>query len=698
MLDAFITGLLQVFTWPTLPLMFMGIAIGFAVGILPGLGGVVALALMLPFTYDMSPVSAFAFLLGMMAIAGTTGDITSILFGVPGESISAAMVVDGHPMAKNGEAGRALGAALMSSLIGAVVGAFLLAAAIPVVRPIVLSFGSPEFFAIALLGIVFIAAVSGGNVLKGLIAGGVGLFLSMVGLDELSGMERYTFGRLELWDGISLVAVTTGIFGLPEIIDLWRRGTGIAHNSVANVSGVREGILDAFRHWGLTLRASALGTIAGIIPGLGASLGQWLAYAHAVQSSPDRDRFGKGDVRGVLAPGAANNSSLGGGLIPTIAFGVPGNVVFAILLGAFLIQGLVPGPAMLTTHLALTFSFTWIVVITNFIAVAICFLFINQLVKITELRGSLIVPPVVVLIFLGGYVDAKSWFVMFITLAAGALGYLMERMDWPRPPLILGLVLGSLIEKNFFTAYQAYEMQFLTRPIVLIVFVIAFCIAFWPLIQRLRGRGRMQIGTTAIVPALSDALACVLIAAAVGWAIWEAQQWPFDARIFPELFGAILLFLVFILFGTIGFRVLLLPRLLGPAASWVGAGGQQSAVLAAENTVHLEAGAANPDGWSTGTIRRELIMMVWCVIFAIIISLTGFKLGGALATFLFLIFIARESWLIVGSLTVGTYIFFVLTGDLLNLAKLSPGLIVDWLGINSIEGSIIDFLKRVITR
>ena len=659
MVEAFISGLLQVFTWPTLPLMFMGIAIGFVVGILPGLGGVVALALMLPFTYDMSAVSAFAFLLGMLAIAGTTGDITSILFGVPGELISAAMVVDGHPMAKNGEAGRALGAAFMSSLIGAIVGALLLAAAIPIVRPVVLSFGSPEFFAVALLGMMFIAAVSGQNVLKGLIAGGVGLFLAMIGLDELSGMERYTFGRLELWDGISLVAVTTGIFGLPEITDLWRRGTGIAKTSVANVGGVRDGVIDAFRYWGLTLRSSAIGTFAGIIPGLGASLGQWLAYAHAVQSSRDRTRFGRGDVRGVLGPGAANNSSLGGGLIPTIAFGVPGNVAFAILLGAFLIQGLVPGPEMPTKHLALTFSFTWIVVLTNFVAVAICFLFIKQMVKITELRSALIVPPVLVLIFLGGYVDAKSWFVMFITLAAGVLGYAMERLEWPRPPLILGLVLGSLIEKNFFTSYQAYGIEFLRRPIVLIVLVIGLLIAFWPVVQWIRAGNRSKLASVASVPPLYDLIACILIACTIGWAVWEARSWQFEAKIFPQVFGAALLALLTLMLILTGARVAALRHRTG---QWISDG----ATITAANT---DVSYLGGEPLSAEENRRTKIMMIWCMVFALIIGFLGFKIGGALATFLFLLLVARENWKVIIGLSAGTYLFFVLTGDLLKSGK-----------------------------
>src|SRR5688500_12260729 len=208
MLEQFFQGLTEVLKPETLAIMMLGMAVGYAVGILPGLGGAVTLALMLPFTFTMTPINAFAFLLGMLSVTATTGDITSVLFGVPGETTTAATIVDGHPMAKKGEAGRALGAALMSSLVGAIFGALVLATAIPVVRPIVLSFGSPEFFVIAILGISFIAALSGSSRLRGLIMGGLGLLLGTVGLDPISGIQRYAFDQLFLWDGIGLVPAT----------------------------------------------------------------------------------------------------------------------------------------------------------------------------------------------------------------------------------------------------------------------------------------------------------------------------------------------------------------------------------------------------------------------------------------------------------------------------------------------------------
>jgi TctA family transporter len=470
MLDAFVQGFLQVFTWPAFGLLLLGMVVGFAVGILPGLGGAVTVALLLPFTFTMTPLQAFAFLLSMLSVTATAGDITSVLFGVPGEATTAATVVDGYPLARQGEAGRALGAALFSSLIGALVGAFALAALVPIVRPLVLSFGSPEFFMLTLLGITFVAALSGEEVLKGLIAGGLGFLLSMIGLDQQTGIQRATFGRLELWDGIGLVAVTIGLFAIPEMIDLATGGGSIARERTGKVGGVLQGVRDTLQHWILTLRCSLLGTAVGIVPGLGGAVSQWLAYAHAVQSSPNRERFGHGAIEGVIGPGAANNSKEGGNLIITVVFGVPATVSMAILLGAFLIQGITPGPDMLDPdkHLKLTFSMVWFIVITNVITVLISLLFINQLVKVTYIRGTLVIPFILFLVFFGAYAEKNTLFDIMLVLIFGALGWVMVQTNWPRPPLILGLVLGRLTERYLFLSVNRYGAEWLARPLVIL--------------------------------------------------------------------------------------------------------------------------------------------------------------------------------------------------------------------------------------
>ncbi len=485
MAEAFVSGLLDVFAYPTFVLMLLGIALGFLVGILPGIGSPGAMAIMLPFIFTMTPLEAFAFLLGMYAVTATTGDITSILFGVPGEPVSAATIIDGHPMAKQGEAGRALGAVLMSSLVGAIIGAFSLAAAIPIVTPLVLSFKSPEFLALGLLGIAFLAALSGQNKLKGLLAGGVGLVISMIGLDPQENIERYTFGLVGLWEGVGLVAAVIGLFAIPEIVDLWVKGTSIAQIRVGKLGGVRRGINDTFLHLGVTIRCSMIGTFFGLVPGVSAALSQWIAYGHAVQSAADKSRFGKGDVRGVLGPGAANNSGIGAAMIPTIAFGVPGSATTAILLGAFLIQGLQPGPKMLTENLSLIFSMVWLIVVSNIITVTVCLLFLNQLAKITHIRGGLLIPALLALVFFGGYADTNSYLAIAITALFGVVGLIMVHQGWPRPPLVLGLVLGRLIERYLFISYSIYGFGFLLRPLVLVLIAIAVAVLLLPGIQEL---------------------------------------------------------------------------------------------------------------------------------------------------------------------------------------------------------------------
>src|SRR5712691_1653934 len=492
--EAFVQGLLLVLQWKAFVFMLGGIFVGFWVGLLPGLGGATTLALMLPFIYNMQPVEAFAFLLGMHSVVATTGDITSILFGVPGEATTAAIILDGHAMAKKGEAGRALGAALASSLVGALIGAAALAAAIPIVRPLVLTFGSPELFMLAIVGLAFIASLSAQGargMVRGFLAGGLGLFLAMIGQDPQAGMARYTLDTLYLWQGLDLVPVLVGLFAIAEIIDLVVRGTSIAGDAPAGriSRGALEGIKDVFRHFWLTIRCSLIGTFIGITPGLGGAVAQWMAYGHATQSArtpEERRGFGAGDVRGVLGPGAANNSKEGGSLIPTVAFGVPGSSAMAILLGGFFLLGLVPGPDMLTKHLPLTFSMVWTIVIANIVTVLICFLLLNRLASLTNVRGHLLVPVILVMVFIGAYTANDQYGDLIVMLLCGTVGYLMVLAGWPRAPFVLGLVLGKIAENYLYISVARYNAAWLTRPIVLVLFAVAAVVICYPIVQARR--------------------------------------------------------------------------------------------------------------------------------------------------------------------------------------------------------------------
>lgn len=663
MAHAFILGLTQIFDGTTFSLMMLGIGIGFAVGILPGLGGPTTLALMLPFVVKMKAVEAFAFLLGMAAVTNTTGDITSILIGVPGEPTTVATIVDGHPMAKKGEAGRALGAALVSSLIGAVFGAFALAAAIPVVRPLVLTFGSPEFFMLSLLGITFVASLSGGDLLKGMVSGGVGLFLATVGLCQMSGIQRYTFGQTFLWDGVGLVPITIGFFAIPEIIDLAVQGTSIAGDKVGKLGGVMEGVKDTFRHWWLVIRCSAIGTFAAIIPGIGAGTVQWLAYAHAVQSSPDKERFGKGAIEGVLGPGAANNSTLGGSLVTTISFGVPASVAMAILMGAFLIQGVVPGPDMLIPepkgHLSLTFSFVWINVVSNIITVAVCFLFLKQLAKVTQIRGSLLIPFIILLIYLGAFAEKNTFEDLILVVFFGALGWVMQRLNWSRPPLILGLVLGPLAENRLFLSTDNYGLAWLWRPGVLVLIVLTLIGAFYPLVRARRRRREKpeEVYSEGGKTFSWDTLFTLFIALVFAAAMWTSLSYDFRTGFFPWAIG----------FPVLGLTIVQLGR------DFLGKGSKGTRPESEEQS-ELPIDVVN---------RRTLSVGLWVIGYFIAIWMLGFSIGVTLCTFLQLKVGSREKWGISIILTAFTLAFIYGIFDRVLHVPFPTGQLLVWLGLSS---------------
>jgi len=652
--------------------MLIGIAIGFFVGILPGLGGPTTLALMLPFIFKMTPVEAFAFLLGMAAVTNTTGDITSILFGIPGEPTTASTIVDGHPMAKNGEAGRALGAAIMSSLFGAVFGAFVLALAIPVVRPLVLTFGSPEFFMLALLGITFVASLSGEALLKGLVAGCLGLWFATIGLDPVSGIQRYTFGQLFLWDGVGLVPVTIGFFAIPEVIDLAVQGSSIAKLDVGRLGGVWQGVRDTFTHWLLVLRCSAIGTFVAIIPGMGAATTQWLAYAHAVQSSPNRERFGRGAVEGVLGPGAANNSTLGGSLVTTIAFGVPASVTMAILMGAFLIQGLVPGPSMLMPapkgHLAVTFSMVWTIVISNIITVAFCFLFLRQLVRITQVRGALLIPFILMLIAVGAFAEKNVFEDVLVVLAFGVLGWVMARLGWPRPALLLGLVLGPLAENKLFLSTDNYGLGWLVRPGVLILFAVIVGGLLAPFVSEARRRARSPAAATVEQEARRQrelrglrvdgtTAFSALIVVLFGWALWQSRHFGVRAGLFPWAVGFPGLAL-----GIVQFARDFTGHRSGAAPESVG--------------------DAGPDVPPDVARRRSIEICAWIAGFWVAFWLLGFSLATLVMTLLYLKLAARERWVLSILLCVFSVAFVYGLFEKALGVPFPPGQLFVWLGMD----------------
>jgi putative tricarboxylic transport membrane protein len=492
MIDIMFSSLVAMLTSPhIMGLMLVAVLIGLVVGATPGIGGRLSIALAIPFVFGMDMIAGAVFLLTMHAVNGTSGQISSIMFGVPGDGDDAATTIDGYPMAKKGEAGRALGASITASGFGGIVGAIVFALMIPVLEPIVLSFSPAEFFLLAVLGITLIAFLAGrGNIFKGIIVGLYGMMLATIGMDPQTGTARFSGDYLFLWDGLSLVTAVLALFAVPEMIALGVRGGSISAVSMEaarfSYRQLFEGVLEVPRHWWLALRTSIIGAVIGMIPGLGGSAAAWMCYGHAVQSSKHPERFGHGAVEGVIAPETASNAKEGGSLLPTLFFGIPGSSGMAVMMGAFLILGIQPGPAMLTTHLDLVWTLIWALVVGNIIAISILLFITRWVAVLTFINGAMLVPFILVLVALGTFISEGRWENLVILVVLGAIGYGLLRADWPRAPFVIGLVLGKIAEESLHKALQLWGMEFFLRPLSLVLIGLISATVVYAIYQNVR--------------------------------------------------------------------------------------------------------------------------------------------------------------------------------------------------------------------
>lgn len=453
--------------------LFGGVLLGIIVGILPGLGGIVGFSIMLPFLYGMDTTSALAMLIGMVAVVPTSDTFTSVLMGIPGSSASQATVLDGYPLSKKGEAARALGAAFMASLIGGLLGAIILSAFIVFARDLILKLGSAELFILGLFGLSMVGVLSGKSLYKGFIAAAIGLLLGSIGSAPATGEFRMTFGSFYLYDGIKLVILGLGVYAVPEIISLLIENKKIAKAEKLGGSFV-QGIKDVWTYKWIVARCAPIGAMIGAIPGLGGSVVDWIAYGHVVQTSKDKSQFGKGDIRGVIAPESANNAKEGGGLIPTLLFGIPGSGSMAIFLGGLIILGIEPGPGMVTQNLEISYIIIWSLALANIVGTGTCMLLSNKISKITTIPYGYVAPFMLMIIFFAALQATRSLEDLILLIAIGAIGTLFKYFDWPRPALLIGFVLAGTVETYYYQAVQFYSWEMLQRPgvIILIVFMV----------------------------------------------------------------------------------------------------------------------------------------------------------------------------------------------------------------------------------
>lgn len=636
MMDVIFSALLGLLTLERFAFMLLGVSVGLVIGVLPGLGGIAGLSLLLPFIYGMDPVSAIAMLIGLVAVVPTADTFSSVLMGIPGSSASQATVLDGFPLAKQGQAARALSAAFFASMFGGLFGALLLTGAVLAARPIILMFGSAELFMLTLFGLSTVAALSGGNLAKGVAAACLGLAFGMIGAAPATGEYRMDFDTLYLSDGIALVIVGLGIFALPEMFDLLRNGGAIAEGQKLG-KGWFQGLRDVVRNWWLSLRCSGIGALIGAIPGIGGSVVDWIAYSHAMQTTKDKSGFGKGDIRGVIAPESANNATQGGALLPTLLFGIPGSGSMAIFLAGMILIGIQPGPAMADRNLDVTYTIIWSLAIANVLGTALCILLAPQISRLTLIRYSLIAPFMVMVICFAAFQASRSFNDLLALLAVGVLGVFMRRFGWSRPAFLIGFVLSLGAERYLYQAVQFSGLDFLMRPLVLVILGLTL-LSLWAGLRKSSGavntEGSVETSRARRMwPQLAFGAFLLLL---FGFVVLEGLKNSYLAMLFP------------VIVGSLGFAMVLL-------------------VMAAQLRGPVKAGTANFDTEANATDRGPWPFLLWFAAFIAGVAVVGFFAALIVWFAVFLTVVARTKPLMTLLLTAAACGFILVLASFLNL-------------------------------
>lgn len=606
-----------------LTMLLAGVIAGLIVGIIPGLGGTAAVAILLPLIYGMEPHTAMALIIGAVAVVHTSDTISTVLLGAPGSASSAVLMLDGYALARQGKAAKALSIAFLSSMAGGLIGAIGLTLSIPIARPLVLAFGSPELFMLTVLGISLTAVLSQASLLKGLMAGVLGVMIGLVGAAPATAEYRYTFGILFLNDGFSLVGVSLGVFGLAEVATLiGRRGRVAERMSLGG--GWLEGARDFITNWREVLRGSLVGMWAGVLPGLGATAGTWMAYGQSMATAKDRSRYGKGEVKGIIAPESANNSVEAGDLIPTLLFGIPGGVPAAMLLGALLVYGIQPGPRIVTDHLDLLYTIIWAFALANVIGAGLCFLMSPALARLSFVPFVLLAPALVVLMFLGGFQDSRQFGDLLVMITLGLGGWILKSTGFPRAPFLIGFVLAIPLERYYFLTQGLYDgLSWVARPFVLImlaVLVVPLLLAMW---RRLRPRPDR-------VTPMADADADAVGEDEDEEGPWSDTPWVLATGVFfvAIFVGALIL----------SFDFAPKARLLPSLAATIGSA--LSVALVGREFLRLRAGRLRGSTWSdsSGDAMRAF---AWMAAFLAIGWLMGFIVAAALFVPSFLVLMGR---------------------------------------------------------
>ncbi len=488
-------GLRLVLSWPNVLYPIAGTLAAMCVALLPGVSGAALIAIAIPLTFSWDPLPIMLLFGALVGGATFMGSVTAILLGIPGTAPNAATLLDGHPMALQGRARTAIACSATASALGSSVGIVILIALIPIMVRVVPLVGPPEYLMLSLWGLVSIATVIRASLLKGLIMAGLGLMAAFVGLDPVTADARYTLGTLYLQDGLPLIPVFVGLYAVAEVIDLVVSGrvTVSGTTEVDDLEGdTRQGVLAVFQHFGLFLRSSVIGTVVGLVPGLGGTVAGFIAYGEAARTAGPESDFGNGDIRGVLAPEAANDAKDGGALLPTLALGIPASAGTALLLSALQIHGVTPGASLMSDQLALVFALIWSLFLSNWLSSLLGFSMVGPLSRLTAVRSARLAAPVLVLAAVGVFTFRNRFADVWLAFGFGVLGFLLKTYGWPRIAFVIALVLGPLFEQNLqlsLSLHRLGRINLWTHPSVL---VLGGLLALTVLLPWLRGNRRVN--------------------------------------------------------------------------------------------------------------------------------------------------------------------------------------------------------------
>jgi putative tricarboxylic transport membrane protein len=638
----------------------IGVLLGLSVGVFPGLGGIAGLSLVLPFMFGMEPVSGLALMVGLIAVVPTSDTFASVLLGIPGSTASQATVLDGFPLSKKGEAARALSAAFVSSLFGGLLGAVVLTGFILIARPIILAFGLPEMLMVTVLGLSMVAILAGRIPLKGVVAAGLGLMVGTIGEAPAGGSLRMsTYDMPYMMDGLSLVIVGLGIFAVPEIVALLRQDRAISKSGDLG-KGWMDGLRDWFKNIWLSVKCSAIGVLVGVIPGLGGSVVDWIAYGFTVQSSKDKSQFGKGDIRGVIGPESSNNAKEGGGLVPTLIFGIPGSGSMAVFLGGIALLGYDAGPHMVRHNLDITYTIVWSLALANVMGAGLCILLSGQIARLTTIRFTLVAPFLFTIIAFAAFQSRQSLGDLAALMAVGALGIFLRRFEFSRPAFLIGFVLSAQAETFTNMANQiassrfrrSFEegMEYVASPIVLIILALTVASVIIGIRQGKQVLGRDDPPTGTKRAPLVFMLG-VTFYVAFAW-VNALQISYFGDKVFPVAVGTVTL---------IGCLVLLIRMMRATEADAIFADMEQGD----------EDGKAPHGLWTT---------LAWFGFLLLLSSLLGFILALAIFLVTFLRMRAKATWtrtLILAAFGIG---FMCFLGGVLG-RDFPPGLLQDYMDL-----------------